>query len=103
MSIFIFQIKNFSGKCWCAENFVSKEPERGKRVANISWSEPENFTCPHKYIKEGEEKSNISSPQSFLIGQHKIPYKHFLYGGKTSTCYVHINVIGKYNHVWKLV
>ncbi|XP_046862923.1 MAM and LDL-receptor class A domain-containing protein 1-like isoform X2 [Xenia sp. Carnegie-2017] len=66
-----------------------------KRVANISWSEPENFTCSHKYIKEGEEKPNISSPQLFLIGQHEIPYKHFLYGGKTSTCYVHINVIVK--------
>ncbi|XP_046851882.1 uncharacterized protein LOC124445218 [Xenia sp. Carnegie-2017] len=82
------------GKCWCAKNVVSKgiKTIRVKRVANISWSEPENFTCPHKYIKEGEEKPNISSPQSFSIGQHEIPYKHFLYGGKTSTCYVRINV-----------
>ncbi|XP_046854231.1 uncharacterized protein LOC124447363 [Xenia sp. Carnegie-2017] len=97
------EICPLEGKCWCAKNVVNKMPELGKRVANISWSEPENFTCPHKYIKEGEEKSNISSPQLFLIGQHKIPYKHFLYGGKNSTCYVHINVICKYNHVWKLV
>ncbi|XP_046841105.1 uncharacterized protein LOC124435204 [Xenia sp. Carnegie-2017] len=86
------EICPLEGKCWCAKNVVNKMVEWGKRVAIISWSEPENFTCPHKYIKEGEEKSNISSPQSFLIGQHKIPYKHFLYGGKTSTCYVHINV-----------
>ncbi|XP_046851862.1 MAM and LDL-receptor class A domain-containing protein 1-like [Xenia sp. Carnegie-2017] len=87
------EICPLEGKCSCAKNVVNKSLEGGKRVANIYWSEPENFTCPHKYIKEGEGKSNISSPQSFLKGQHKIPYKHFLYGGKTSTCYVHINVI----------
>ncbi|XP_046851907.1 peroxidasin homolog [Xenia sp. Carnegie-2017] len=65
-------------KCWCAKM-------NGKYIVKTS--------LVLKIHKEGEEKPNISSPQSFLIGQHKIPYKHFLYGGKTSTCYVHINVI----------
>jgi hypothetical protein len=54
--------------------------------ANISWTEPTNFTCPHKYIFESIEKPNMTSPEDFMLGEHKIPYIYGLYGGKKVTC-----------------
>ncbi|XP_046858346.1 uncharacterized protein LOC124451782 [Xenia sp. Carnegie-2017] len=61
-------------------------------IPSAKWKEPENFTCSHKYINEKVEKTYLTSSDSFEIGQHKIPYKYVLYGGKSHTCYVVINV-----------
>ncbi|XP_046840249.1 uncharacterized protein LOC124434397 [Xenia sp. Carnegie-2017] len=60
--------------------------------ASAEWKEPENFTCSHKYINETIEKRYKIPFSLFGIGQHKIPYKYVLYGGKNHTCYVVINV-----------
>ena len=60
--------------------------------ANISWTEPTNFTCAHKYIFESIEKPNMTSPQDFIPGEHKIPYIYSLYGGKNVTCNVEVIV-----------
>ena len=64
---------------------------------NISWTQPPNFTCPHKYIFESIEKPNMTSPKDFILGEHKIPYIYSLYGGKKVTCNVEVNVryVGK--------
>ena len=66
--------------------------------ANISWTVPTNFTCPHKYIFESIEKPNMTSPAGFMLGKHKIPYIYTLYGGKKVTCNVEVNVryVGKW-------
>ncbi|XP_046858811.1 uncharacterized protein LOC124452272 [Xenia sp. Carnegie-2017] len=55
------------------------------------WKEPENFTCPHKYINEKVEKYYLIRDTNFGIIQDKIPYKYVLYGGKTHFCHVVIN------------
>ncbi|XP_046858345.1 uncharacterized protein LOC124451781 [Xenia sp. Carnegie-2017] len=55
--------------------------------------DPENFTCSHKFINERiEKKLYFISLGIFWVGQHKIPYKYVLYGGKNHTCYVVLNV-----------
>ncbi|XP_046858715.1 uncharacterized protein LOC124452174 [Xenia sp. Carnegie-2017] len=55
--------------------------------------EPENFTCLHKYINERIEKSYLSPVLNFGVGQHKIPNnKYVLYGGKSHTCFIVLNV-----------
>ncbi|XP_046858728.1 receptor-type tyrosine-protein phosphatase T-like [Xenia sp. Carnegie-2017] len=59
---------------------------------SVNWKEPESFTCSHEYINETIEKSYLKPSASFGIGQHKIPYKYILYGGKNHTCYVVMNV-----------
>ena len=61
-------------------------------LSNISWEEPTNFTCPHKYIFESVKKPNKTSPRDFIRGRYRIPYIYNLYGGKKATCNVNVNV-----------
>ena len=56
----------------------------------VFWKEPENFTCSHKYINERIDK--LYGFKFVGIGQYKILYKYVLYGGKSHTCYVVVNV-----------
>ncbi|XP_046858736.1 uncharacterized protein LOC124452196 [Xenia sp. Carnegie-2017] len=57
-----------------------------------NWKEPENFTCSHKYINKGKVYSYLKPSNRFGIRQYKILLKYVLYGGKSHTCYVVINV-----------
>ncbi|XP_046857423.1 cubilin-like isoform X3 [Xenia sp. Carnegie-2017] len=44
---------------------------------------------------ERVEKSYLEPVGFFGIGQHKIPYKYVLYGGKNHTCYIVVNANSK--------
>jgi hypothetical protein len=95
-SIKIFVTK-LLGKCGCDKVEVNGIVGYVTESANISWTVPTNFTCPHKYIFESIEKPNMTSPAGFMLGKHKIPYIYTLYGGKKVTCNVEVNVryVGK--------
>ncbi|XP_046858400.1 uncharacterized protein LOC124451845 isoform X2 [Xenia sp. Carnegie-2017] len=54
------------------------------------WKEPDYFTCSHKYIIEIIERSYSTRYTSF--GKYENPYKYVLYGGKSHTCYVLMNM-----------
>lgn len=102
MPIFVELFQLFtSGQCGCAKNAVKSALKVGENYAIVSWSQPENFTCPHKHIMiRKQEMSKYSSPHLFPAGRYNIPYMYFLYGGKKSICYVHINVEGRITQVY---
>ena len=81
-----------AGKCGCSKVEVNSTVRYRSELSNISWVEPANFTCPHKYIFENVKKPNKTSPQDFLRGKYKIPYIYKLYGGKKVTCNVDVKV-----------
>ncbi|XP_046858357.1 uncharacterized protein LOC124451787 [Xenia sp. Carnegie-2017] len=85
-------ILNFTAVSYVDYGPSSRRYYRSHFFPSAKWKEPENFTCSHKYINERIEKSYLTSSGGFSIGQHKIPYKYVLYGGKNHTCYVVINV-----------
>ena len=81
------------GKCRCNKVEVNSTVMYRSELSNISWTEPTNFTCPHKYILESIKEPNKTSPQDFIRGKYKIPYIYSLYGGKKATCNVEVNVL----------
>ena len=80
------------GKCRCNKVEVNSTVMYRSELSNISWTEPTNFTCPHKYILESIKEPNKTSPQDFIRGKYKIPYIYNLYGGKKVTCNVEVTV-----------
>ncbi|XP_046858712.1 uncharacterized protein LOC124452171 [Xenia sp. Carnegie-2017] len=86
---------SLEGTCGCSPiilNFTARLFPKDYYFAFAKWKEPEDFTCSHKFINETIEKSYLKPFGRFWLGQHNIPYKYVLYGGKTHTCYVVINV-----------
>ncbi|XP_046858403.1 uncharacterized protein LOC124451846 isoform X2 [Xenia sp. Carnegie-2017] len=90
------EICPLEGTCGCSQiilNITEVLPFRLLRKALYEkLKEAKNFTCSHKYINEKVEYGNRIRYTSFGIRQYKFPSKYVLYGGKSHTCYVVMNV-----------